>query len=161
MVFFRSPFPLVSCAISLVAGATYVFKDDCAKYPGPCKNDCSAIFTARVSDVMRALRTCPRSILADIQRTNRKQGASNTNRKAGGCVPNPCSRDIKNPSSRETSCDGHPFAGTSQGRQGSLLRFTTPRQNTSEGGALECFFQKYCGTKNCKMIIRFQNAQSA
>lgn len=68
-------------------------------------------------------------------------------------MPNPCGSDIDKPSSRETSCDEYPFAGTVQGGQGSLLRCTTPRQNTGEGGALGRFFQKYCGTKNCEFIM--------
>ena len=161
MVLLVSLVILVSCAVSFAVAATYVFQDDCAKYSGPCNNDCYATFTAGVSDVPTALRKCSRIILTDIQRMYRKQGASNVNRKAAGCMPNPCGRDINKPSSGEISCDEYPFAGTSQGGQRSLLRCTTPRQNMGEGNALGRFFREYCGTKNCEFIMSFQNAQSA
>jgi hypothetical protein len=161
MVLFSSLFVLVSWVVSFAAGATYVFQDDYAKYPGPCNNDCYAIFTAGATNVSTAPRTCSRTILTEIQQMKRKKGASTDNQKAAGCVPNPCGSDINKPTSRETSCDEYPFAGTSQGDQGSLLRCTTPRQNTGEGGALGRFFQKYCGTKNCEFIMSFQNSQSA
>jgi hypothetical protein len=55
MALFSSLFVLVSCVVSFTAGATYVFQDDCTKYPGPCNNDCYAIFTAGVSDVPTTL----------------------------------------------------------------------------------------------------------
>jgi hypothetical protein len=158
---FSSLFVLVGFVVSFAAGMTYVFQDDCAKSPGPCNNDCYAIFTAGVSDVPTAPQVCSRNILTEIQRMSRKQGASGGNRKAAGCVPNPCGSKINKPTSGETSCDEYPFAGTSQGGQGSLLRCTTPSQNTGEGGALGRFFQKYCGTKNCEFIMSFQNSKSS
>ena len=51
MVLFSPLFLLVSCVVSFAAGATYIFQDDCAKYPGPCNNDCYAIFTAGLTNV--------------------------------------------------------------------------------------------------------------
>ena len=100
-------------------------------------------------------------MLIEIQKLKRMQGASSDNRKAAGCVPNPCGSDINQPKSSETSCDEYPFAGTSQGGEGSLLRCTIPKQNTGEGGALGRFFQKKCGTKNCEFIMSFNNSKSA
>jgi hypothetical protein len=90
MVLFSSLFVLVSWVVSFAAGATYVFQDDYAKYPGPCNNDCYAIFTAGATNVSTAPRTCSRTILTEIQQMKRKKGASTDNQKAAGCVPNPC-----------------------------------------------------------------------
>ena len=59
MVLFSSLVILVSCTVSFAVAATYVFQDDCAKYPGSCNNDCYAIFAAGVSDVPTGLRKCP------------------------------------------------------------------------------------------------------
>ena len=100
-------------------------------------------------------------MLTKIQRLNRKQGASPANRKAAGCTPNPCGSKINQPSSGETSCDEYPFASTSQGGRGALLRCTVAGQNMGEGGALGRFFQKYCGSSNCEFIMSFKNSRSA
>jgi hypothetical protein len=105
---FRSLFVLVALVVSFATGTTYIFQDDCAKYPGPCNNDCYAIFTVGVSDVATSLQVCSRNILTEIQRMNSKQGASGGNRKAAGCVPNPCGSKIDKPTSGETSCDEYP-----------------------------------------------------
>jgi hypothetical protein len=86
-------------------------------------------------------------------------GKSNTRRSAAGCVsPNPCGNGkMKKPSSSEDSCDEYPYASTTEGGKGAMLRCTKLRENTDEGKELGILFSSKCKNNPCAFELSFGN----
>lgn len=130
---FRKLSICLSLSLGLVArAANPVFSLDCSDIPGPCNNDCYAIFNANRPQTLE---------------WKTKAGAvSGPNRKAAGCVPNPCCAGARNkidaPNDDQRSCDEYPYASTQQGGPGAMLRCTDEDENVAEGRQLIGFYTR-------------------
>lgn len=131
----------------------YTFTLDCGRYPGPCNNDCYAIYVA-----------------GKPQSLNWFQGGgtySSDQRRAAGCTPTPCPCPRTpnrvppmNAPPGATSCDEYPYASAVEGGTGAILRCTIVGENTGEGSALGGFLSSTegCGGEACTYSLAFINA---
>jgi len=103
-----------------------VFNVDCARYPGPCNNNCYAIFVAGK----------PSNLNWDKPSKQTKVSRRND---AGCRRPNPCCGTMSRPSGQELSCDEYPYASSVEGGAGSIIRCTNVDENLNEGRALGGF----------------------
>ncbi|KAF2159721.1 hypothetical protein M409DRAFT_70891 [Zasmidium cellare ATCC 36951] len=103
-----------------------LFNVSCELYPGPCNNNCYAIFVAN-----------KRSNLNWDKPTSQTKSKR---RRDAGCDPNPCKNGkMDKPSSDEDSCDEYPYASTVEGGTGAIIRCTDENENLNEGSALGAF----------------------
>ncbi|KAK4502608.1 hypothetical protein PRZ48_006034 [Zasmidium cellare] len=118
------------------------FGVSCALYPGPCNNNCYAIFVADKSHNL------------NWDKPDRK--TKDQRRKDAGCEPNPCKNGkIKKPSNEENSCDEYPYASTVEGGPDSIIRCTEEDENLNEGSALGGFLTSNdgCGGEQCTFTV--------
>jgi hypothetical protein len=64
---------------------------------------------------------------------------------------------MKKPSSSEDSCDEYPYASTTEGGKGAMLRCTNLEQNTDEGRVLNTLFSSECRNNPCAFELSFGN----
>jgi len=137
-------------ALALIAlvpfalGQQYMLNLDCSEYPGPCNNDCYAIYVANKPRILNY---------------NGPDGQSAARRRAAGCVsPTPCRNGkMATPGPDEDTCDEYPYASVVEGGSGALLRCTESGENTAEGSRLSGFFSSTCGNEPCTFDLTFGN----
>ena len=104
---------------------------DCTTFPESCNNDCYGIFSARQ----------PSSLTWDMPSASlvskRRRGSGCTYSKTGSSVCS-SSNGVAPWNKYGASCDGYPYASTSQGGMaGATLRCITQSDNSKEGRFLQ------------------------
>lgn len=153
---------ILAALVPFALGQQYMLNLDCTEYPGPCNNDCYAVFVANKQQVQ--YDPLVNSDLADtcFQILNYPgSGASDLNRRKAGCSRNPCNKNkMAKANSDENSCDEYPFASVTEGGSEAILRCTEGVENTAEGNALNGFLNSRCKYKPCSFMVTFGNPNS-
>lgn len=100
------------------------FDWDCTKSLGTCNNACYAIYRGKA----------PSQLTYDSNAANRP-----TRRTASGCNRNPCNNNALTYSRYSNSCDEYPFASTTQGGTGAILRCVDSSENSSLSTLLDSY----------------------
>ncbi|KAM7198470.1 Deoxyribonuclease NucA/NucB domain containing protein [Rhypophila sp. PSN 637] len=131
--------------LAATATAQVIFNWDCTNSKGPCNNACYAIRKAGKGA----------TLTYDTNAANR-----NPRRTASGCNRTPCSNTALPYRNFGNSCDEFPFASTTQGGAGAILRCVASTENSSEGGQLSAFYNgRANGTRFNVAVINYTGLQ--
>lgn len=112
----HASFMLFLAATAIQGTVALDFEWDCTNSLGTCNNACYAIYKAK----------SPGKLTYDSDSKN-----TGPRRTASGCSRTPCSKKSLTYSKFGTSCDEYPFASTTQGGKGAILRCVEPYVNSS------------------------------
>ena len=132
---------LTTTAAMMIQGAAAQvnFEWDCTNSLGPCNNACFAVNHG----------LAPGTLTYDDNQANRRP-----RRTASGCNRNPCNNGNLPYGRWGNSCDEYPFASTTEGGAGAILRCVDSSENNSEGGSLRNFYRNLANGDQFNVWVR-------